>query len=254
MHQKATYVPAYNAQLAVTEDQIIIHAEVSTEPVDVNQIKSAVEGIERQTGEAPGILLADAGYAGGENLKYLEGKGIDAYIPEGGERRIGKTKRPRAHLFGKEKFVYHDKKDCYSCPQGETLKPVATSQIKGKYSYRMLTVYRAEQGVCARCPRSEHCTPNKKLGRAISRDGYEAYRERMRTKITSVEGKAIYGKRKCIVEPVIGQIKTRSGFWQFLMRGLQKVRIEWKIATIAHNLLKMTAAIMRKEKTLPALG
>jgi len=76
----------------------------------------------------------------------------------------------------------------------------------------------------------------------------------MREKIASEEGKAIYGKRKCMVEPVIGQIKTRSGFWQFLLRGIQKVRIEWKIAATAHNLLKIVGAIMRKERLLPAFG
>lgn len=76
----------------------------------------------------------------------------------------------------------------------------------------------------------------------------------MRAKISSAEGKALYGKRKCIVEPVIGQIKMRSGFWQFLLRGLQKVQIEWKIAATAHNLLKIIGAIMRKERQLLAFG
>ena len=76
----------------------------------------------------------------------------------------------------------------------------------------------------------------------------------MKEKITSAEGRTIYGKRKCMVEPVIGQIKTRSGFCQFLLRGLKKVRIEWKIAATAHNLLKIIGAIIRKERQLPAFG
>ncbi len=73
-------------------------------------------------------------------------------------------------------------------------------------------------------------------------------------KIKTKEGRLIYGKRKCIVEPVFGQIKIRSVFSQFLLRGIEKVRIEWKIATIAHNLLKSAAMIMKKERILPALG
>ena len=76
----------------------------------------------------------------------------------------------------------------------------------------------------------------------------------MREKINTEEGKTIYGKRKCIVEPVFGQIKTRGGFSQFLLRGLEKIRLEWKISAIAHNLLKITAAIMRGKRILPALG
>lgn len=53
---------------------------------------------------------------------------------------------------------------------------------------------------------------------------------------------------------MFGQIKIRGGFSQFLLRGLEKVRLEWKIAAIAHNLLKITTAIMRREGYLPALG
>jgi transposase len=106
MHKRTTSIPAYNAQLAVTEDHLIIHADVTTEPVDVNQVKSAVEGIGRGVGELPTVLVADAGYCGGENLKHLEDKGIDAYIPEQGERQIGNAKRARPHLYGKESFAY----------------------------------------------------------------------------------------------------------------------------------------------------
>ena len=74
------------------------------------------------------------------------------------------------------------------------------------------------------------------------------------SKINTAAGRAIYGKRKCLVEPVFDQIKTRNGSGQFLLRGLEKLKLEWKIVAIAHNLLKITAAIMRKERMLPALG
>jgi hypothetical protein len=50
------------------------------------------------------------------------------------------------------------------------------------------------------------------------------------------------------VEPVIGQIKTRGSFSQFLLRGVQKVRIEWKIGAIAHNLLKIISAVKRERE------
>ena len=102
------------------------------------------------------------------------------------------------------------------------------------------------RGTCTACPLREKCTTSVKLGRAITRDGYEEYRERMKEKLSTSEGRSIYGKRKCLVEPVFGQMKTRGGFSQFLLRGLRKVRLEWKIAAIAHNLLKITAAIIRK--------
>lgn len=256
MHKGSTSIPAFNAQIAVTEDQLIVYADVTAEPIDVNQTKTAIEGMKKTIKETPEILVADTGYAGGANFKYLEDNKIDGYIPSEGERHIGSKKRQKAmeHLFTKETFIYNTDEDEYTCPQGETLRPAARTQFKTKHSKRELTTYRTERGICSPCPLREKCTTNIKLGRAITRDGYEDYRERMRAKINTAEGRAIYGKRKCLVEPVFGQIKIRNGFGQFLLRGLEKVRIEWKIVATAHNLLKITAAIMRKERILPALG
>jgi len=61
-----------------------VHADVTAEPVDVNQMKRAIEGIAETIKERPGRLVADTGYGGGENLRYLEEKNIDGYIPEEG--------------------------------------------------------------------------------------------------------------------------------------------------------------------------
>lgn len=197
-------------------------------------------------------MAADAGYCGGENLKHLEDKGIDAYIPEQGEREIGKEKRARPHLYGKGSFAYDEAVDRYICPQGEALRPAATARVTGPYHKRKITVYRTKRGVCAGCLRRQQCTTNKKIGRAITRDGYEGYRDRMRAKLMTEQGRTLYGKRKCIVEPVIGQIKTRGGFSQFLLRGIRKVRIEWKIGAIAHNLLKIAGKVAKKERDILA--
>ena len=45
--------------------------------------------------------------------------------------------------------------------------------------------------------------------------------ERMAAKVRSPAGKALYARRKTIVEPVFGQIKAGRGFRRFLLRGLQ---------------------------------
>jgi len=62
--------------------------------------------------------------------------------------------------------------------------------------------------------------------------------QRMRRKLRTQRGKAIYARRKAIVEPVFGQIKTR-GFRQFLLRGQRKVDGEWHLICTTHNLLKL---------------
>ena len=41
------------------------------------------------------------------------------------------------------------------------------------------------------------------------------------------------------MEPVFGQIKQARGFRQFLLRGLAKVRGEWALVCLTHNILKL---------------
>ena len=61
----------------------------------------------------------------------------------------------------------------------------------------------------------------------------------MRRKLRTQRGRKSYGLRMKTVEPVLGQIKHCRGFRQFLLRGLEKVRGEWALICIGHNLLKL---------------
>jgi hypothetical protein len=63
--------------------------------------------------------------------------------------------------------------------------------------------------------------------------------ERMRHKLRTPEGRAIYKMRKAVVEPVFGQIKECRGFRRFLLRGLSRVQAEWQMICATHNLLKL---------------
>jgi len=70
-------------------------------------------------------------------------------------------------------------------------------------------------------------------------------KERMRRKLATVRGHALYARRKAIVEPVFGQIKHARGFRQFLRRGLVRVQHEWALVCLSHNLLKLHGARAR---------
>ena len=61
----------------------------------------------------------------------------------------------------------------------------------------------------------------------------------MRTKLRRAGHRSRYRLRKQTVEPVFGQMKECRGFRRFLLRGLEKVRGEWNLACVAHNLLKL---------------
>jgi len=62
---------------------------------------------------------------------------------------------------------------------------------------------------------------------------------RMREKLQTENGRAVYKQRKMIVEPVFGQVKEVRGFRRFSFRGLRKNEAEWSLICLTHNLLKL---------------
>ena len=82
--------------------------------------------------------------------------------------------------------------------------------------------------------RQKHHAPE-----AEESDAPATAKERMAAKVRTPEGKALYARRKVIVEPVFGQIKEARGFRRFLLRGLEKIRGEWRLVCLTHNLLKL---------------
>ena len=64
-------------------------------------------------------------------------------------------------------------------------------------------------------------------------------RERMRWRLDTPEGRALYARRKAVVEPVNGQIKHARRFRQFSMRGVRAVDAEWTMVSLCHNLRKL---------------
>lgn len=91
--------------------------------------------------------------------------------------------------------------------------------------------------------------PDSYLARWLNRGGRvrQAARDpaqrRMRRKLRDPAGRAIYARRKAIVEPVNGVLKEQRGMRRFRQRGLQKVAAEWTLASIAYNLTRMWRAL-----------
>ena len=64
-------------------------------------------------------------------------------------------------------------------------------------------------------------------------------KEKMQAKLKTAAGRAVYARRKAIVEPVFGQTKEARGFRRFQLRELAKIRSEWRLVCLTHNLLKI---------------
>jgi len=72
---------------------------------------------------------------------------------------------------------------------------------------------------------------------------------KMKHRLKTPEGKAIYGMRKSTVEPVFGIIKSVLGYRQFMRRGLENVDAEWTLVSLAWNLKRMHVLARPRPKT-----
>ena len=64
-------------------------------------------------------------------------------------------------------------------------------------------------------------------------------KQRMARKLRTKKGRAMYAKRKGMIEPIFGQLKQVLGMRQFSLRGLASMRGEWRLMATVHNLLKL---------------
>lgn len=74
------FVQGYNVQVAVDDLQLIVGQAVTQDTNDKKQLMPMIRTIERQSGEPPDQVLADAGYCSDESLTAIAGTPIDAYI------------------------------------------------------------------------------------------------------------------------------------------------------------------------------
>jgi hypothetical protein len=64
-------------------------------------------------------------------------------------------------------------------------------------------------------------------------------KQRMARKVRGKKGRAVYSRRKAIVEPVFGQIDTVQNGRHLLLRGEAAARDQWSFQCAIHNLLKL---------------
>lgn len=246
LHRHYGPEPSYNGLVAVEkENGLIVAASLTNNPADCTSFQDLLEEVEGNTGEKPRELLADSGFFSFENLEYLEEKGIEGYMPDQMKESIRKgTRRNRAYF--KSEFRYDQERDCYICPEGERLPLKGINRRKGKPD---LKVYQCEKG--SLCPKKGECTRMKR--RLLLRDPREPLMEKMRARLSTLEGRSKYQKRKAIVEPVFGDLKHNRHMGSLLLRGRRKVSGEFLLMCIAHNLRKICRHL-RKERVSFRLG
>jgi hypothetical protein len=143
----------------------------------------------------------------------------------------------------KSAFVYDAERNCYWCPQGKAMPHAGTTSEPSGTGQRIRQRYQAAAADCAACPLRARCLQGKAAARQISREQYEAQRERHAQRMATIEAKAKYAERRHAGERPFAVIKHVFGVRRFLLRGLEKVQIEWHWAAAAFNLQRLMSAL-----------
>lgn len=251
-NKEGGYAPNYTPT-ATTDGTsgFIVACDVLNTVNEGSAMMSAVDSVERDYGR-PETLLADAGCNSGANLQALAESGITVYtpvkstepaldnpaqrddprepVPESAWSQLPKNSHRK---LDKSCFVYVPEENVYYCPQGETL---SFEQIKREGDLER-RVYRCQ--ACQSCPLRALCVEGEREGRSVTRDQHEEIRNETARRMATPEGRANYDKRPMIAETPFAILKNVMGVRQFLLRGLEKVKTEWRWYATAFNSMKL---------------
>ena len=228
--------PAYNVQMG-TEGQFIVGFSVHQNATDAGLLIPHLEQIEKTLGRLPEAVIADAGYGSEENYEWLEGHDVTAFVKYNTFHKE-KSRAYQKDPFRKENFEYDEGRDIYTCFCGDELHFDRTEQTLTRNGYRQtVRIYRASH--CPYCPFRRYCVKGESCRSIQVNVRLSRYRKQVRERLNSPEGIQLRKLRSVEVESGWGQIKHDRSFRRFLTRGLAKVKAEWGLLALAHNVIKV---------------
>jgi transposase len=274
-NKEGGYAANYTPTAAVdVSSGMIVDCEVIADPNEQGQTLPAVDRMEEHFGQRPEAFLADTAHGTGENLAGMASRSVVFFTPmessqpqEGNPARRDDPSQPVAEgdwsqlprnaqkQLAKSCFVYVESEDRYYCPQGRILAYAGIQKDTRNGQVIDVRVYRCAN--CGNCPLSTACrSPKARRGRMIYRDAYEPLREEMAARMRSAAGRAIYARRMHGAETPFAHIKAAMGVRQFLLRGLENVRTEWRWVCTAFDLDRLLRAVaaLRARQAQEAMG
>jgi len=229
----------YNIQIG-SEQQYVVGFSVHQRPGDPGcLIPHLKETRSQRRGQQPKKVIADSAYGSEENYDYLEREKMAAYVKYNTFHQETKA-RHKPNPFAAEQMPYDKTQDVFTCPNGQPLRYKATHHYQSENGFESeRRVYVCDD--CSQCPLKQQCT--KAQGNRQIQVSFRLWqmRAQAKEKLLSEQGIALRKQRSIDVETVFGRIKQDWGFRRFLLRGLQKVKTEWGLLCIAHNLAKLAA-------------
>lgn len=225
---------AYNIQVS-SNNQYIVNYSIHQKPGDTTTLGAHLESFKENYGTMPKTVVADAGYGSEQNYKMLEDNGIHPYIKYPTFYREQKTKK---NPFLTENLLYNREEDYYYCPKGEPMKKIGEDNQKTANGFiQNLHGYQAQN--CEGCALRTSCHKAQGNRTIWISHKLREYKEKIRTDLQSPQGIFYRKKRGWDVETVFANIKQNKNFKRFMLRGIQKVEIEFGLIAIALNLKKV---------------
>jgi len=228
--------PGYNVQIG-TENQFVVGFSVHQRAGDTSCLVPHLEQVKEQLGRLPENVIADGGYGSEENYAYLEKAEVGAYVKYN-TFHLEQKEKYKQNPFRVENLMYNQERDEFICPANKRLVYRETSLRKTENGY--LTERRHyECEDCQGCPMKPQCTRAAGNRRIQVSFRLKEMREKAMRNLLSEQGEALRSRRGVEVESVFGRLKHNWGFRRFLLRGKEKVKIEWGLLSIAHNMAKI---------------
>ena len=232
----------YNAQLVVDKNGIIVSNDVVQQADDRHQLLPMINKVERDFGKMPeGTIICTDGLYMSPDIIELDKRGYELLMPTYG------MQKHELDIYDRWNFTYDEENDRYICPEG---KFVGSPSVTKDKRYGHITTYKCSD--CPTCPAQKQCCKGQKYKR-ITVLPHGNLINKISQKMQSEDGRAIYKLRQQTVERSFGDIKHNKKFRNFLLRGIEKVKIEWNLGCIAHNLV-MINNLMNKKRINLATG
>ena len=250
--------PAYNIQTG-TEGQFVVGFSLHQRVGDTTCLIPHLEGVQANLraiarrkphllphpGCLPQNISADAGYGSEENYAYFEEHHLGNYVKYNTfHREMQKHRKPelqRKAIFRSENLPYDEQKDEFICPADQRLTYRYTGHERTDNGY-VAEQRHYEASGCETCPLKPECTQAEGNRHLRTSFRLRQFREQAKTNLLSEQGKALRIQRNVEVETFFGQVKHNMHFRRFSLRGLEKVKTEWGLVCIAHNMKKLAAS------------
>ncbi|MGE9310181.1 IS1182 family transposase [Niabella sp. CJ426] len=246
MKNKVEVLPAYNV-LAGSEDQFITGVSVHQSTNDGACFNDHLHAIASQQPCQPDRIIADSIFGTEQNYELLQQNEIASYMKFPLYHKE-QTKAYQQNSFLKDNFIYDILTNTYSCPNKQLLI------FKGKHQQtHKRTGYKSEVKVyecnnCSGCPFYQQCCKSTKgENRKIEiNEKLEAFKQQARQNLHTELGQSLKKQRGTEIESCFGDIKHNMDFRRFHLRGLQKVKTEFILVAMAHNLRKVSIKKLNK--------